>query len=76
MCLRTRIGAKIVGISNRTGVRPVSRLMGVHEMTATCDSDGVAEADSSLMFPAILRPAPGKASVVPHVGKVLQWARM
>jgi hypothetical protein len=32
----------------------------VREVIATCDSDGVAEADGSLMFPEVLRPAPGE----------------
>ena len=44
----------------------------------TCDSDNVAEADGSLMFPEVLRPAQGEGVIagliVPHVGKVLQGA--
>ena len=51
---------------------------GVREVSATCDSDSVAEADGSLMFPEVLRPAPGEGIsaglVIPHVGKVLQGA--
>ena len=50
----------------------------MREVSATCDSDGVAEADGSLMFPEVLRPAPGEGISarlgVPHVGKVLQGA--
>ena len=51
---------------------------GVREVSVTCDSDGVAEADDSLIFPEVLRPAPGESIgaslIVPHVGKVLQGA--
>ena len=47
-------------------------------MSSTCDSDGVSEADGSLMFPEISRPAPGEGIsarlIVPHVGKVLHGA--
>jgi hypothetical protein len=57
---------------------PLARTRGVREVSATCDRDSVAEADSSLMFPEVLRPAPGEGIsaglVVPHVGEVLQGA--
>ena len=57
---------------------PLARTRGVREVIATCDSDSVAEADGSLMFPEVLRPAPGEGIsaclIVPHVGKVLQGA--
>ena len=50
----------------------------MREVSATCDSDGVAEADGSRMLPEVLRPAPGEGIsarlVVPHVGKGLQGA--
>ena len=50
----------------------------MREVSATCDSDGVAEADGSLMFPEVLRPAPGEGIsaglVIPHVSEVLQGA--
>lgn len=81
MCLRTGRGGEDVGISNRRGARcksPGSRTRGVREVSATCNSHSVAEADGSLMFPEILRPAPGEGIsvglVVPHVSKVLQGA--
>ena len=55
---------------------PLSRTREVREVSATCDSDSVAEADGSLMFPEVLRPAPGEVIsarlFVPHVGKVLR----
>ena len=39
------------------------------------NSDCIAEADGSLMFPEVLRPAPGEGIrtwlMIPHVGKVL-----
>lgn len=57
---------------------PRARTRGVREVSARCDSDSVAEADGSLMFPEVLRPAPGEGIsaglVAPHVGKVLQGA--
>ena len=72
------MGAKDVGICNRGGARctsPLSRARGVREVSATGDSDSVAEVDGSLMFPEVLRPAPGEGItarlIVPHVGKVL-----
>ena len=37
---------------------PLARTRGAREVSATCDSDSVAEADCSLMFPEVLRPAP------------------
>ena len=47
-------------------------------MSARCGSDSVAEADGSLMFSEVLRPAPGEGIsarlIVPHVTKVLQGA--
>ena len=52
-------GGKDVGIGNRRGARcksPLARARGVREVIATCDSDGVAKADGSLMFPDVLRP--------------------
>ena len=62
MCLRKGTGAKDVGMSDRRGTRCTSLLKarGVREVSATCDRDGVAEADGSLMFPEVLRPAPGE----------------
>ena len=81
MCLRTGRGGEDVGISNRRGARcksPVSRTRGVREVSATCNSHSIAEADGSLMLPEVLRPAPGEGIsaglVVPHVGKVLRGA--
>ena len=81
MCLRTGRGAVDVGISNWRGARctrPLLRAWGVREVIAMCDSDSVAEADGSLMFPEVLRLSPGEGIsaglVVPHVGKVLQGA--
>jgi hypothetical protein len=57
---------------------PLARTRGVREVGATCDSDSVAEADGSLMFPEVLRPAPGEGIsaglIIRHVGKVLQGA--
>ena len=56
-------GGKDVGISNRRGARctsPLSRARGVRKVSATCNSDGLAEADGSLMFSEVLRPAPGE----------------
>ena len=53
-------GEKDVGIANRKGARctsPLERTRGVREVSATCDRDSVAEADGSLMFPEVLRPA-------------------
>jgi hypothetical protein len=42
------------------------------------DSDGVAEANGSLISPVVLRPAPGEGISArlcfPHIGKVLQGA--
>ena len=79
MCFRTGRGGKDVGIDSRRGARctsPLARARGVREVKATCNSDGVAEADGSLMFPEVLRPAPGEVIsarlFVPHVGKVLR----
>jgi hypothetical protein len=45
-------GGKDVGIGNRRGASctsPLARARGVREVSATCDSDGVAEADGSLL---------------------------
>ena len=57
---------------------PLSRTRGVREVSATCNSDSVAEADGSLMLPEVLRPAPGEGIsaglVVPHVSEVLRGA--
>ena len=81
MCLRTGRGGEDVGISNRRGARcksPVSRTRGLREGCATCNRHSVAEADSSLKLPEVLRPVPGEGIsaglVVPHVSKVLQGA--
>ena len=81
MCLRTGRGGKDVGISNRRWVRytsPLSRARGVRVVIVTCDSDGVAEADGSLMLPEVLRPAPSEGIsariIIFHVGKALQGA--
>ena len=50
----------------------------MREVSAACNSDGIAEADGRLMFPEVLRPAPGVGIsarlIVPHVGNVLQGA--
>ena len=40
----------------------------MREVSATCNSDGVAEADGSLMFPEVLRPAPGEG--IPSFGQL------
>ena len=79
MCLRMGRGGEDVGIRNRRGARcksPGSRTRGVREVSATCNSHSVAEADGSLVLPEVLRPAPGEGIsarlIVPHVGKVLQ----
>ena len=79
MYLGTGREAKDVGISIPRGARctsPLSRARGVREVSATCDNDGVPEADGSLMFPEVLIPAPGEGIsarlIVPHVGKLLQ----
>jgi hypothetical protein len=81
MCLRTGRGAKDVGIGNLRGARctsPLSETRGVREVSAMCDSDGVAEADGSLMLQEMLRSVPCEGICaclgVPHVGKVLQRA--
>jgi hypothetical protein len=63
MCVRTGRGGKDVGIGNQRGARrtsPLARARRVREVSATYDSDGVAKADGSLMFPEVLRPAPGE----------------
>ena len=74
-------GGKDVGIASRRGMRatsPMARTGGVREVSTTRDGDRVAEADGSLMFPEVLRPAPDEGIsaglVAPHVGKVLQGA--
>ena len=57
-----RRGGKDVSISNRRGTRDTSPLVGtrgVREVSATRDGDRIAEADGSLTFPEVLRPAPG-----------------
>ena len=81
MCLRMGRGGEDVGISNRRGARcksPGSRTRGVREVSATCNSHSVAEADGSLVLPEVLRPAPGEGIsaglVIPHVSEVLQGA--
>ena len=54
LCLSAGRGGEDVGISNRRGERcmsPLARARGVREVSAACDSDSVAEADCSLMFP-------------------------
>ena len=57
---------------------PLSRTRGVREKSATRDSHRVAEADGSLMFPEVLRPAPSECIrarlMIPDVGKVLEGA--
>ena len=53
MCLRTGRRGKDVGIGNRRGSRctsPLARTRGMREVSATCDSDGVAEPDGSLTY--------------------------
>ena len=81
MCLRTGRGGKDFGIGSRRGetcTSPLARTRGLREVSATSDSDSVAQADGRLMFPEVLRPAPGEGVsarlIVPHVGKVLQGA--
>ena len=73
-----RRGGEDVSIANRRGARdtsPVARTRGVREVSATRDGDRIAEADGSLMFPEVLRPAPGEGIrarlMIPHFGKVL-----
>ena len=73
-----RRGGEDVSIANRRGTRdtsPLARTRGVREVSATRDCDCIAEADGSLMFPEVLRPAPGEGIrarlMIPHVGKVL-----
>ena len=79
---RTGKEAKDVGISNSSMARctsPLSRARGVREVSATCDSDGVAEADGSLMFPEVLRPASGEgisARLAPPVWIVFTFSRL
>ena len=55
-----------------------TRTRGVREVSVTCDSDSVAEADGSRMFPEVLGPAPCEgiiaSLIIPHVGKVLDRA--
>ena len=81
MCLRMGRGGEDVGISNRRGARcksPGSRTRGVREVSATCNSHSITEADGSLVLPEVLRPAPGEGIsaglVIPHVSEVLQGA--
>ena len=78
MYLGTGREAKDVGISNLRGARCTSPLSRARGVSATCDNDGSPEADGSLMFPEVLRPAPGEGIserlIVPHVGKLLQGA--
>ena len=64
--------------TNQRGTRDTSllaRTRGVREVSTTRDGDRIAEADGSLMFPEVLRPAPGEGIrtrlMIPHVGKVL-----
>ena len=84
VCLRTERGGKDVGISKRRGATctsPLANARGVLEVSATCDGDGIAEVDGSLVFPEVLRPA--KASVPGSLSpmsakyfRVQRWARM
>ena len=76
-----RRGGKDVGIANRRGTRdtsPLAPTRGVREVSTTRGGDCIAEADGSLMFPEVLRPAPGEGIrarlMIPHVGKVLVGA--
>ena len=57
MCLWTGRGAEEVGMSKRRVAGPLSETRGVREVSAAGDSDGVAEADGSLMLPEVWRPA-------------------
>ena len=73
-----RRGRKDVGVGRRSRTRcsrPLAGTWGVREVSATRNSDCSAEADGSLMFPEVLRPAPGEGIRArltnPHVGKVL-----
>ena len=78
MCLWTGRGAEEVGMSKRRVAGPLSETRGVREVSATCNSHSVAEADGSLVLPEVLRPAPGEGIsarlVIPHVSEVLQGA--
>ena len=74
-------GGKDVRIASRRGMRatsPLARTGGVREVRTTRDGNRIAEADGSLMFPEVLRPAPGEGIrarlMIPHVGKVLDRA--
>jgi hypothetical protein len=71
-----REGAKDVGIRERWMASPVSETRGGCGLSATCDRDGVSEADGGL----VLGPAPSEGISArfgfPHVGKVLQGAPM
>ena len=76
-----RRGRKDVGVGSRSGTRctrPLARTWGVREVSAPRNSDCIAEADGSLMFPEVLRPATGEGIrtwlMIPHVGKVLVGA--
>ena len=73
-----RRGRKDVGVGGRSWTRcsrPLSGTWGVREVSPPRNSDCSAEADGSLMFPEVLRPAPGEGIrtwlMIPHVGKVL-----
>ena len=73
-----RRGRKDVGVGRRSGTRcsrPLAGTWGVREVSATRNSDCSAEADGSLMFPEVLRPAPGEGIrarlMIPDVGKAL-----
>ena len=68
-------GGKDVGIANRRWTRdtsPLARTRGVREVSTTRDDDCIAEADGSLTFPQVLRPAPGEGIrarlMIPHAG--------
>ena len=75
-------GRKDIGISSRSRTRctsPRARTWGVCEVSAR-DSDCIAEADGSLMFPEVLRPAPGEVIrtwlMLEKYLLVRRWARM
>ena len=58
-----RRGRKDVGVGGRSWTRcsrPLAGTWGVREVSAPRNSDCSAEADGSLMFPEVLRPAPGE----------------
>ena len=68
---------KDVGISTRRGARCACPLSRVREVSTTCDGGGISEADGSLVFPEVARPATGEGIsarlIVPHVFDCGWW---